>query len=54
MNKKNALANRFLKIHFYILGIMLLSWTFIPQELNPALMPIALLLFIRILARIKK
>ena len=54
MNKKNALANRFLKIHFYILGITLLSWTFIPQELNPALMPIALLLFIRILARIKK
>lgn len=54
MNKKNTFSTRFLKIHFYILGFTLLTWHFIPQELNPALIPIALLLFIRVLVKLKK
>jgi hypothetical protein len=54
MKKQTPSAFSFIALHRYILAFMLLGWTILPQQMNPALLPVVLLLFIRLLSYRKR
>jgi hypothetical protein len=54
LKKQNDSVYTFIALHRYILAFMLLGWTILPQQMNPALLPVVLLLFIRLLSYRKR
>ncbi|MBV9987363.1 MAG: DUF4105 domain-containing protein [Chitinophagaceae bacterium] len=53
MLSRPALLRKYFVVTSLVYGLLLISWYWLPQQLNPALVPLVLLLFLRSVQRLK-